>query len=94
MKLEFIDGCEMHAKHPDTFHIPSKSAKETLAPGDYVKIGVKVSELGITDERIWVKIDTIDDNTLTGTWGNQPELFDAELGDPVTFEKRHILSII
>ena len=94
MKLEFIDGIEMHAKHPDTFSIPSDFAKDTLAPGDFVKIGVKVDDFGITAERIWVKLDTIDGDTLTGIWANQPELFDAEEGDPVTFKKRHVLSII
>ncbi len=104
----FVDGIEMNRNHPDTFHIPDTAEKSAIKVGDFVKIGFiptpEARELGIDmTERMWVKVSELDASRgdleplfLTGTMANAPFVFSDVLshGDAVSFENRHILSIM
>ena len=83
----FVDAQKMATEHPGTFAVPSPDALAALAPGDIVKVCAG-------DERFWVKLTTVDGDTLHGTVDSMTfRNHGLLLGDSVEFESRHIYSI-
>ena len=95
MNFNLADGDARHAAHPTTFHMPSLDARLAIKPGDHVKL---MFMTGLKDapgaERMWVNVTRINsDASITGSIANDPVYVNARLGDPVTFEHRHIINI-
>lgn len=85
--MEFKDAQQMARLHPDTFEAPTQEDLDSLEPGHYVKVCITNEEC---DERIWVEIDHIEDELITGTLANDPVVTNANFGDEVKFMKKHI----
>ena len=86
------DGVARHALAPGTFRIPSDEAKASVRVGDRVKL-VFEPQTGLA-ERLWVTVTLVDDDVLEGTLASDPtELRGLERGDPVPFERRHVVAI-
>lgn len=82
-----IDAQAMASEHPETFSAPSSLDLSLIESGNPVKICRN-------DERFWVIVTDISDNTLTGEVNNRlTNNEDLSLGDPIVFEKRHIYQI-
>lgn len=98
MKYTLIDGVQRHQSSPQTFGIPSNLEKDVLRPGAFVKVGVEFNPpLGqINAERFWVLIIEKKDDKLIGVIDNDlvaTERHGLALGQALSFETRHILSI-
>jgi len=90
--MKLVDGVRRNTRYPKTFHIPSKEEKAALKPGDWAKVGFIFSNGDV--ERMWVRIETIENGVLQGTLDNEPLNGEAHLGDRVTFHERHVLGIL
>jgi len=81
----WVDAQEMHAKHPDTFAVPTQQELDTISP-DY---NVKICD---ASERFWVSVISQDGQDIIGQVDNnlisgQPY---AKVGSKVRFQTRHI----
>ena len=86
------DAVEKHAAAPDTFRIPSDEATAAVQVGDRVKLVVE-PQTGLA-ERMWVTVTVVGEESLEGTLASDPaELRVLRAGDPVQFERRHIVAI-
>lgn len=81
------DGEEKHKANPDTFEIPSHTERSAIMSGDHVKLLFQHEGKG---ERCWVNVMA----PGFGLLANQPVLIPIDLGDPVRFERRHIIDIM
>ncbi len=85
------------ASAPYTFFLPSEAERAAVGPHDLVKLGFDY--LHVTEkwagERVWVIVQTAESDQLRGVLDNDPveptSLLKA--GDPVLFERHHILDI-
>lgn len=91
-----VDGEVMAKAHPKTFFMPPLKDRKALQVGDNVKLGFKPmgADKSVADERMWVTIEKVDAYSgFKGRINNTPAVVKAKLGDPVTFERKHILDI-
>ena len=95
----FVDGVESNQEHPKTFEIPSRSERENVAVGTFVKLLFEAREV-VADgqwggERMWVKVTARNaGGSYSGTLSNTPVVFtDIKSGDAVSFEAKHIIDI-
>ncbi|KQR08512.1 DUF2314 domain-containing protein [Cellulomonas sp. Leaf334] len=86
------DAVARHTAAPDTFRVPSGEATAAVRVGDRVKLLVE-PQTGLA-ERLWVRVTTVGEESLEGTLASDPvELRGLHAGDPVQFERRHIVAI-
>jgi uncharacterized protein YegJ (DUF2314 family) len=86
------DAVERHAASPDTFRVPSAEAIAAVQVGDRVKLVVE-PETGLA-ERMWVTVTTVGEESLEGVLVSDPaELRGLHAGDPIPFERRHVVAI-
>lgn len=94
-RFSLIDGVAMNKAHPDTFEIPTTDEIAALKDGDHVKLGFKMKRKDCPSaERMWVKIVARKGGDYCGTIANSPVFVNAEFGDLLLFERKHILSIL
>ncbi len=85
------------AESPYTFFLPSAAEIAAVAKGDCAKIIFEYRHP--TEEwpaeRMWVLVDRVDGDSLTGTLDNIPDepTSTLQLGEPVRFERHHIVAI-
>ena len=93
---------EQNAAHPETFEIPSREDRESVPPGDAVKllfdietrVDGKVFDRGV--DRMWVLVKSRAGNGYVGVLDNDPgtaknlRLF---VGDTLYFGPEHIIAI-
>jgi hypothetical protein len=89
------DAAVIAVKSPYTFYKPSAQAIALLQPGNLVKL---IFSFDSNDpqvpraERMWVRIDRIEDDRFFGELDNDPYHIKAlKHGDPVEFDARHII---
>lgn len=93
MRYTLVDGELQNKLTPETFGIPTKEEVEGIKDGDYVKVGFE--EEGKQTERMWVQVTSIQDSVFAGILDNDPVQLDTvKYRDVVTFEAKHILSIL
>lgn len=97
-----VSAEEQHAKHPDTFHIPPRHARESLRAGDGVRLlfDIETKEGGlIVDrgvDRMWVIVKRRVSDGYTGVLDNDPgeaENLDLRRGVLISFGPEHIANI-
>lgn len=97
-----ISAEERHASHPETFKIPTRERRESLAPGDGVKLlfDIETREDGrVIDrgvDRMWVIIKARSDRGYTGVLDSDPGAAENLLlheGDEISFSPEHICDI-
>ena len=92
-----VDPRPIAAGAPYTFFLPNADEIAAIASGDLAQLMFEHvpagHEWGV--ERMWVKVDSSDANELTGTLANKPFEATASVreGDPVTFERHHVIGI-
>lgn len=96
--MKLIDGLERVKESPKTFEVPSDFLKASVAAGDYVKVGIEVSDPAapFAAERFWVIVKAITDDGFEGVVNNDLTMTDfhgVKCDDPIRFEARHILAI-
>jgi hypothetical protein len=86
------------ANAPYTFFLPSAEEIAAVAPGDLAKIVFRYSHETEkwSAERMWVTVTYADGEELRGELSNEPDEPTSllKLGDPVVFQRYHILSIV
>lgn len=88
MKYSFICAQGMAQQHPDTFEVADMDhLREVVQPGVQAKVATN-------GERIWTTVTEVEGNNVKATFANQPFDFDAEWGDPVEYELRHIYNVM
>lgn len=85
-------GVARNLSHPESFEIPSAVEKDSLRPGDSVKLIWSV--VRAPGERMWVEITHREGNRFEGSLRNDPLFVHAAFGDVVTFEGDHIIDIV
>jgi hypothetical protein len=90
-------GVARHTRHPNTFWIPDREDRESLNPGDMVKLLFVVPEetRGPSTERMWVKVTRVSpDGTYRGELNNAP-VFIRKLpkGTTIKFGPEHVIDI-
>jgi hypothetical protein len=91
MTIELADAQEIHRRNPVTFEVPTEQELDAIAPGDYVKVAFEDYPTGA--ERMWLCVQTVEGDRLTGSLSNYPTAIAMTYGDVVTFERRHICGI-
>ena len=91
-------GVELHEKHPDTFWIPDKEEKDSVRPGDCVKLIFSDGPGKPGGERMWVKVTSIvitseGTESLKGTLANVPFWLSLEVGELIEFGPEHIIAV-
>ena len=82
---------------PYTFFLPSPEELAALAPGDLAKLVFRLKSGGRKwdAERMWVKIDHVDGDTLEGTLDNEPEdIPGVEFGERVRFRRTDVIDCL
>lgn len=85
------------AEAPYTYFLPSAEELAALAPGDLVKLIFRGIQPGDKwdAERMWVTLDTVDEDHLAGKLGNQPEdIRGLHRDDIVTLARHHVVDVI
>ena len=97
-----VSAEERHAAHPDTFQIPPRDKRESLSPGDGVKLlfeietkeGHRVVDRGV--DRMWVIVKARTKESYIGILDNDPgtaENLKLHEGDSIVFGPEHITDI-
>lgn len=99
-------GERLHAEHPDTFWIPEREKRESLARGDAAKLIFEIEgddpdtgAITIGGERMWVIVAEKIGDTYIGILDNQPASIEAAddvyltMGAEVPFQAEHIIDI-
>lgn len=99
---ELISAEDRNAAHPDTFHIPAREKRESLAPGDAAKLlfDIETREEGrVVDrgvDRMWVIVKGRTEGGYIGVLDSNPgtaENLRLQEGDNITFGPEHITEI-
>lgn len=88
-----LDAEAAHREHPRTYSIPRRLVRESLVPGDYVKLLFKIDPptAGLVVERMWVEVVDSKDGAYTGRLANQPgHLPNLRPGDIINFTPEHV----
>src|SRR5690554_8194534 len=73
VSFELESGEQLHAEAPDTFWIPSLKSRESLSPGDIVKLVFRIEVDGEVDvERMWVIVQKVVAGGYVGILDNDP----------------------
>lgn len=83
-------------RFPDTFHIPSRDARDSLRVGDQVKLFFTFSKKkkGCVGERMWVEVTEVATNAYQGELRNTPtKIKDLKHGDKVAFLALNVAEI-
>ena len=92
MTFQYQDAQGMGQQHPDTFEVASiDHLREVVQPGVFAKVCITDGDCG--GERIWTKVIEVDDVKVKATLANNPFGLDAEHGDPVEYQLRHIYNV-
>lgn len=87
-KMNIIDYQQLHKDFPQTFEVPTQQALDNITKGDLVKICVD-------NERFWVRVETIQDEKVTGHIYS--DLIHTSHGlkanDHIEFEKKNVYKI-
>ena len=88
--ITLLDGDEQHARHPETFWMPPLAERQSLQPGDLVKL-VFLGEP--VPERMWVRVLSGEpEGSYYGTLINTPlGLEGIDYGDEVFFSASHVI---
>ncbi len=99
---ELISAEGLNASHPDTFQIPAREKRGSLAPGDAAKLlfDIETREEGrVVDrgvDRMWVIVKGRTEDGYIGVLDNDPgtaENLHLQEGDNITFGPEHIAEI-
>ena len=99
---ELVSAEMRHAEHPDSFFIPEREERESLAPGDAAKLlfDIETREVGqVIDrgvDRMWVIVKRRVANNYIGVLESDPGLADGltlRPGTEVLFGPEHISDI-
>jgi hypothetical protein len=95
-------GEKRHAQNPDTFEIPSRAKRESLSPGDAVKLlfdtetadADHVIDRGV--DRMWVIVTERADGLYIGVLDSDPGIAEGltlRPGTEVLFGPEHVIAI-
>jgi len=102
---ELASGEELHAQHPETFHLPTRENRDNLKRGDAAKlifIIEGIEENGSTDqagERIFVIVAEKVGDCYIGILDDQPALIEVtdetylRFGAEIPFLAEHVIEI-
>jgi hypothetical protein len=79
---------------PRHYPIPPSAERQSLQPGDLVKL-VFLSDADDGDgERMWVEVDTVEGGDFIGTLANQPKVVPLSPGAEIRFQPRHVAAVL
>jgi hypothetical protein len=96
-----LSGEEHSARHPATFHIPSRKDRESLTPGDGVQLmfDIETRENGLLVDRgvdrMWLIVKRRTGEAYVGVLDNDPgrEELPLDPGLPLRFGPEHVIAI-
>lgn len=92
-----LDAEAQNRSFPDSFPIPSRQERESVQPGDMVKMVFVLDPpppTGPNAERMWVEVRSARDGTYDGWLTNEPKVIpDLGLGTFLAFGPEHVAGI-
>lgn len=92
------NGEQYHQQNPRTFFIPTRAERESVQPGDLVKLLFEVLDPADdlpSAERMWVKVTAVDGGRLVGELDNEPAALQSiGPGSRIEFGPEHIISLM
>jgi DNA/RNA endonuclease YhcR with UshA esterase domain len=95
---ELDNGEDINCEYPDSFCIPGKEARESLQPGDIVKLIFRMEETKgseeISVERMWVEVFKKHENFYEGVLDSDPAGSECvRCGQTIYFQPCHVINI-
>lgn len=89
------NGAEIHREFPDTFEVPSQKDRDSLRPGDLVKLIFRIEfDEEAHVERMWVRVSEVNLKSYVGVLDNDPYCTDEiRIGMRVEFHADHVIQI-
>ena len=89
------NGAEIHGEFPETFEIPSQQERDSLRPGDLVKLVFRIEfDEQAHVERMWVRVSEVNSKSYVGVLDNDPYCTDEiRSGMRVEFHADHVIQI-
>lgn len=96
MSWQLVSGEAQHAEFPETFEIPSLTERQTLRPGQHVKLMFKFDvPTSPNVERMWVLVEEVLLGGYRGRLDNQPVNSGMlKLGAKIDFRPEHVINIL
>lgn len=92
--ISLIDPRPVQKESPYTFELPHPDHIEAVQIGDLVKAIFSDVDGGHPAERMWVRVDRIEDNWFAGELDSTPsDMKNLEAGDPVGVPRSHVISV-
>jgi uncharacterized protein YegJ (DUF2314 family) len=91
-----LDAEAEHRASPRTYSVPRRIVRDSLKPGEYVKLLFRVDPPAhsVEVERMWVEIVSARDRRYTGRLLNEPGYLQSiKHGDEISFGPEHIAAI-
>jgi hypothetical protein len=92
----WLDNAQkLNELHPDSFFIPPKERRDSLAPGDTVKLIFRFEPMApdASAERMWVDVRNVDGEHYVGELVNRPKYIrELSPGSIIRFGPEHIAS--
>lgn len=92
-----LDAEAQHREFPDAFPIPTRAERESLQPGDMVKLVFVLDpppESGPNAERMWVEVRSVTEHGYDGWLTNEPSVITGlEVGTFLAFGPEHVAGI-
>jgi uncharacterized protein YegJ (DUF2314 family) len=92
------DGEKYNQQNPRTFFIPTRAERESVQPGDLVRLLFEVLDPADdmpSAERMWVKVTAVDGGRLVGELDNEPAALQSiGPGGRIEFGPEHIISLM
>ena len=91
---------ELHARHSDTFSIPSREERTTLRVGARVKLvfllrGTPHGQTVTHSERMWVTVEKVQGGRYVGILDSDPATSQAlQPGDRIEFGPEHVAGVL
>ena len=90
VRIRLINAEARNIENP-SFQIPPQDIRESLAVGDFAKIGIEGAGVG---ERFWVRVTKeLEDGLYQSTLANNLITFSAEVGYRFIFGPEHVLGV-
>ncbi|QSX33765.1 DUF2314 domain-containing protein [Shewanella avicenniae] len=95
MKYTLDNGEEINREYPETFWMPPRDERESLLPGEIVKLIFRISlEESLHVERMWVVVEERNGDSYVGVLDNDPYCTtELRAGASIEFCPEHVIQI-
>jgi hypothetical protein len=85
-----------NVENPDDFLIPSQAERNSLVPGDIVKLVFRFTPpTDVSAERMWVQVQAVEGQQYVGQLTNEPRhIVGLDPGSTIRFGPQHVIDLL